>query len=275
MCFRRDSAAYCGMQRLIRAAHGRALQPRAGCPEWAQAVVLSPGQRRRILRDAAAHSCGAWSGHCSRAPVARLRREGSRRAVQVNRLMRASAYAPCNSALHPHFMPLPPKSAHLPHPALQHGPSHPAQKRAWSCGSAAQARFIPDMHVTPSPGRPSPFPHRASTALKQALPIKRDTAPSRRCAGSRLGGEGPAMGKHSPPPKRRASLRRRAGPLMPRRSATAYAPPAARGPHSRGCRLRPSSAASAPARISSMRATTELGLRDTSSCSSGRKYMCL
>ena len=175
LCFRRDSAANCGMQRLIRAAHGRALRPRAGCPEWARAVVLSPGQRR-ILRYAAAHSCGAWSGIAA-ARRSRIRGEGSRRAVQVNRLLRASAGAPCNSALHPHFMPLPLKSAHPPHPAIQHVPSPPAQKRAWSCGSAAQARFIPDMHVTPSPGRPSPFPHRASTALRQALPIKRDTAP--------------------------------------------------------------------------------------------------
>ena len=42
--------------------NGGAMRPRACCPERARAVVLSPGQRRRILRDAAAHSCGAWRG---------------------------------------------------------------------------------------------------------------------------------------------------------------------------------------------------------------------
>lgn len=63
--------------------------------------------------------------------------------------------------------------------------------------------------------------------------------------------------------------------IMPLTTSPYRLPPHHSAPSSSGCRLRPSSAASAPSRISSMRATSELGLLTGSSCSMGRKCMCL
>lgn len=63
--------------------------------------------------------------------------------------------------------------------------------------------------------------------------------------------------------------------IMPLTTSPYHSPPHHSAPSSSGCMLCPSSAASAPSRISSMRATSELGLFMGSSCSMGRKCMCL